>query len=143
MCPAILALTLLAAGCYSPTHSQEYFVGAANEDPLLEPIYTTPIYSVFFDRALMRCVIHSAHTWGQRGGGGGGTGIGVTAFRCDPGRIRTRARAAGHKVYRGALPSRQRRRRAPSRQAPSQDHTDSGGERRPSIPARPPTKGGN
>ena len=86
-----LALTLvLATACYSPRSSQQFFVRAAAEDPNLELIYQTALYSVFFDRALQRCVVHSAHTWGEQGGGGGGTGIGIEAFRCDPRRISAR-----------------------------------------------------
>ena len=90
-------LILLAAGvalltaCHSPLDSQHYFSKAATEDPLLEPIHTTPLYTVFYDHGLKRCVLHSAHTWGESGGGGGGTGVGVTVFSCDPSRIKNRA----------------------------------------------------
>jgi hypothetical protein len=88
-----------ATGCYSPINSQEYFVAAAKGDRVLEPLYSTPLYTVYFDFALKRCVVHSAHTWGQQGGGGGGTGIGIQAFRCDPRLIRQRAQRLGHRVY--------------------------------------------
>ncbi len=83
------ALLILAA-CHSPMDSQHYFSKAAAEDPLLEPIHSTPLYTVFYDHGLKRCVLHSAHTWGESGGGGGGTGVGVTVFSCDPARIKNR-----------------------------------------------------
>ena len=83
------ALLILTA-CHSPMDSQDYFSKAATEDPLLEPIHSTPLYTVFYDHGLRRCVLHSAHTWGESGGGGGGTGVGVTVFSCDPVRIRNR-----------------------------------------------------
>jgi len=93
----VLAWSL--TGCYTPAASQRYFVEASLKDAALEPIYSTAIYTVYFDYALARCVIHSAHTWGQHGGGGGGTGIGVAAFRCDPNRVRQRAEGLGLKTY--------------------------------------------
>ena len=90
----VAALGVVAAiavgGCYSVRDSQRYFREAAAEDPSLELLYETTIYTVYFDHALRRCILHSAHTWGEKGGGGGGTGVGVTAFRCDPSRIRGR-----------------------------------------------------
>ncbi len=95
LCVAALAVM----GCYSPSHSQEYFVQASKKDPALEPLYSTALYTVYYDHALVRCIVHSSHTWGQSGGGGGGTGIGIHAFRCDPNRIRQRAQAVGIEVY--------------------------------------------
>jgi hypothetical protein len=90
---AVAALAaVFAAGCYSPVDSQKYFSQAASKDHALELIHRTALYSVFYDHALRRCVMHSAHTWGQHGGGGGGTGVGVTAFRCDPARIKERVK---------------------------------------------------
>ncbi|MCP4603601.1 MAG: hypothetical protein GY847_24300 [Proteobacteria bacterium] len=93
-------LALVSNACYSPVNSQEYFVKATDEDRVLEPIYSTSLYTVYFDHALMRCVIHAAHTWGQHGGGGGGTGIGITAFPCNPQKIRQRAQSLGLRIYR-------------------------------------------
>jgi hypothetical protein len=93
--PALLVAVLLgvawgASGCYSPGDSQRYFRQAAAKDPALEPLHETALYTVYFDHALRRCVLHSAHTWGEHGGGGGGTGVGISAFRCDPIRIKAR-----------------------------------------------------
>lgn len=95
-----VALSMFMLGCYSPIESQDYFRQATLDDPALEPMYSTTLYTVYFDHALRRCIIHSSYSWGERGGGGGGTGIGIEAFRCDPNRIRARAREAGLKVYR-------------------------------------------
>ncbi|MBN2341390.1 MAG: hypothetical protein JXX29_08335 [Deltaproteobacteria bacterium] len=64
--------------------SQKYFVKAVEDDPILEPIHQTALYTVFFDHALRRCVLHSSYTWGESGGGTGGTGLGVTIFNCNP-----------------------------------------------------------
>jgi hypothetical protein len=55
---------------------------------MLEPIHTTPLYTVYYDHGLKRCVLHSSYTWGESGGGTGGTGIGVTIFNCDPARLK-------------------------------------------------------
>ena len=84
------ALLILTA-CHSPKDSQYYFSKAAAEDPLLEPLHSTPLYTVFYDHGLKRCVLHSAHTWGESGGGGGGTGVGVAVFSCDPIRVKNRS----------------------------------------------------
>ncbi len=122
----LCALTLLAIqGCYSPVDSQQYFVKATNEDRALEPIYSTSLYTVYFDYALSRCVIHSAHTWGQAGGGGGGTGIGISAFRCEPSQLRDRAKRLGLEVYPPKMRVRRteprtRQRPAPPQSAPTQ-----------------------
>ncbi len=91
----IVVSVAMVSGCYTPASSQKYFVKASKNDPALEPIYSTSLYTVYFDYALSRCVIHSTHTWGQSGGGGGGTGIGIAAFRCDPSRVRNRAEGLG------------------------------------------------
>ena len=85
--------------CYSPKTSQDFFVQATVAEKALQPLYGTALYTVYFDFALQRCVIHAAHTWGEKGGGAGGTGIGVSAFRCDPARIQKRARQYGLKLY--------------------------------------------
>ncbi len=96
---AATLLTLFTWGCYSPVESQDYFRQATADDPVLEPLYSTSLYTVYFDHALRRCVVHSSYSWGEKGGGGGGTGIGIEAFRCDPNRIRARAQETGIKVY--------------------------------------------
>ena len=121
VCLAALALE----ACYSPAHSQKYFIKASLDDPALEPLYTTSLYSVYFDHALLRCVLHSTHTWGQNGGGGGGTGIGAYAFRCDPNRIRQRAESVGLETYEPKIrrPSRPERRERRSQISPHQEGT--------------------
>jgi len=86
---AVIAL-LIAGGCHSPKDSQQYFLQAALKDPALEPVHQTALYTIYYDYALRRCVLHAAHTWGEDGGGSGGTGIGVHVFRCDPARIKAR-----------------------------------------------------
>jgi hypothetical protein len=89
-----LSLALVAAasitGCYTVQDSQRYFREAAEREPALELLHQTALYNVYYDHALRRCVLHSSHTWGERGGGGGGTGLGVAVFACDPARIRAR-----------------------------------------------------
>jgi hypothetical protein len=89
-----LGIALLAAaglaGCYTVQDSQRFFREAAERDPALELLHQTALYNVYYDHAIRRCVLHSSHTWGERGGGGGGTGLGVTAFACDPARIKAR-----------------------------------------------------
>ena len=89
------AACIATEACYSPMNSQQYFVNATADERILEPIYSTALYTVYYDYVLSRCVVHSAHTWGQNGGGGGGTGIGISTFRCDPERIRGRANYLG------------------------------------------------
>ncbi len=92
--PARLGIALLAAvalaGCYTVRDSQRYFREAAEQEPALELLHQTALYNVYFDHAIRRCVLHSSHTWGERGGGGGGTGVGVAVFACDPARIKAR-----------------------------------------------------
>ena len=95
----IIAAPVCAFSCYSPRASQDYFVRATASDTSLQPLYSTSLYTVYFDFALQRCVMHAAHTWGENGGSGGGTGLGITAFRCDPTRIQQRAIQHGLKVY--------------------------------------------
>ncbi len=141
LCSLYVLMLLALQGCYSPVDSQQYFAKATNEDRALEPIYSTSLYTVYFDYALSRCVIHSAHTWGQSGGGGGGTGIGISAFRCEPSQLRDRAKRLGLEVYppkmrvRRAEP-RNRQRPAPPRPAPQQPAAAP-------APASPPAPGGN
>jgi hypothetical protein len=84
----LITVLFATCGCNSPVTSQKYFANAALNDPLLEPIHQTPLYTVYYDSALMRCVLHSSYTWGEGGGGSGGTGIGVTIFNCDPRRLK-------------------------------------------------------
>jgi hypothetical protein len=110
---ATLVAMLGAPACYSPVDSQSYFVEATAADRALEPVYSTSLYTVFFDYALMRCIIHSSHTWGQQGGGGGGTGIGIVAFRCDPAKIRAQATRLGLEVYPPRMRIKQRPAAAP------------------------------
>jgi hypothetical protein len=88
---AAAAIAACCIACHSPRQSQMYFADAAAQDPMLELLHETALYSVYFDHALRRCVLHSAHTWGENGGGGGGTGIGVALFPCDPTRLKARA----------------------------------------------------
>lgn len=93
-----ILLATVTAGCYSPVDSQKYFAQAGARDPALELLHRTTLYTVFYDHALRRCVLHSAHTWGEHGGGGGGTGVGVYAFRCDPIRIKERVKMLNLKI---------------------------------------------
>lgn len=86
----IFLAVVMLSGCHSPKDSQIYFSRAAAEDPTLVQLHRTPLYTVFYDHVLSRCVLHSGHTWGETGGGGGGTGVGVAVFSCDPSRIRER-----------------------------------------------------
>jgi hypothetical protein len=120
---AMTGLAFGVGGCYSPAQSQKYFVEASMDDTALEPIYSTSLYTVYFDYALARCVIHSTFTWGQNGGGGGGTGIGIEAFRCDPNRVRQRAESIGLKTYEPKMAPREtyprRRTTSPSVGSPS------------------------
>lgn len=95
---AVVIAAVAAAGCYSPIDSQKYFAQAGAKDPALELLHRTALYTVFYDHALRRCVLHSAHTWGEHGGGGGGTGVGVYAFRCDPIRIKERVKMLNLKI---------------------------------------------
>ena len=134
----VLIAVWMLQSCYSPSHSQEYFIEASLEDPALEPLYTTSLYTVYYDHALVRCVLHSTHTWGQNGGGGGGTGIGVQAFRCDPDRIRQRAESVGLETYepkiRRSRPERRERRSAISPEQERTIRTSPGQEMAPAAP---------
>lgn len=82
--PFIVVALVATSACNSPMQSQKFFIKAVNDDPVLEPIHQTALYTVFFDHALRRCVLHSSYTWGESGGGTGGTGLGVTVFNCNP-----------------------------------------------------------
>ena len=95
------AIAACLAACHSPQQSQKYFATEAAQDPMLELLHETALYSVYFDHALRRCVLHSTYTWGENGGGGGGTGIGVSVFPCDPARLRERAEDVEASVSRG------------------------------------------
>lgn len=91
-----------------------YFSQAAAEEPLLVQLHRTPLYTVFYDHVLSRCVLHSGHTWGETGGGGGGTGVGVAVFACDPSRIAKRLDELEEMIESGrkpALPSKRKQRR--------------------------------
>ena len=141
------AAACLSQACYSPVNSQEYFVEATADDRSLEPVYSTSLYTVYFDYVLSRCVIHSAHTWGQNGGGGGGTGIGITAFRCDPSLLRERARQLGLKVHRPRRKMRRvqsrKPRPVPSREPSARPAPTETAPTQPSSPAPlPQTSGG-
>lgn len=96
-----LALGICATtiGCATPSQTQRYFIEKSVDTPGLEPIYSTALYTVYFDHSLRRCVLHAAYSWGESGGGSGGTGLGVESFRCDPAIIRERAGELGHEVY--------------------------------------------
>ena len=85
------AIAVCLAACHSPQQSQKYFATEAAQDPMLELLHETALYSVYFDHALRRCVLHSTYTWGENGGGGGGTGIGVALFPCDPVRLKAKS----------------------------------------------------
>ncbi len=143
----VAAAACLAQACYSPVDSQEYFVEATTDDRSLEPVYSTSLYTVYFDYVLTRCVIHSGHTWGQNGGGGGGTGIGITAFRCDPSQIRERARQLGLKVHRPRRKMRRvqsrKTRQAPGSEPPTRPTPTEKAPKQPTSPAPlPQTSGG-
>ncbi|MBN2801936.1 MAG: hypothetical protein JXR91_02460 [Deltaproteobacteria bacterium] len=88
-------------GCSSPLQSQNFFIKAAKDDPMLEPIHTTPLYTVYYDYGLQRCVLHSSYTWGESGGGTGGTGIGVTIFNCNPQRLKEHSQSLRRKESMG------------------------------------------
>lgn len=120
-CPFVLlaALALTALGCYSPVNSQEYFQQAAAEDYELEVIYSTSLYTVYYDHALKRCVMHSSYTWGHHGGGGGGTGVGVAAFRCEPDRIRHRLDQIDRGIRPADEPPPKKKQQAPRPAAPA------------------------
>jgi hypothetical protein len=100
-----VATAAVASGCYSPRDSQLYFSKAAADDPLLEQLHRTPLYTVYYDHAIGRCVLHSAHTWGESGGGAGGTGVGVSVFSCEPSRIKARREQLERMIEGGELPA--------------------------------------
>lgn len=99
----ILATCLLiwVSACNSPLHSQRYFSDAVEDNAVLEPIHQTALYTVYFDHALRRCVLHSSYTWGESGGGTGGTGIGVTVFNCNPEALKQHAKNLERQVANG------------------------------------------
>ncbi|MBN2528493.1 MAG: hypothetical protein JXR76_19045 [Deltaproteobacteria bacterium] len=84
-------LTVAVSGCNTPLQSQKYFASAVANDPMMEPIHQTALYTVYFDHALQRCVLHSSYTWGESGGGTGGTGLGVSVFNCNPEALKAHA----------------------------------------------------
>jgi hypothetical protein len=98
---AAAAIFACCAACHSPKHSQRFFAKAAEDDPMLELLHETALYSVYFDHTLRRCVLHSAYAWGENGGGGGGAGIGVALFPCDPARLKARSWELREAIERG------------------------------------------
>jgi hypothetical protein len=114
-----LAAVLLATGCYSVQDSQRFFREAAERDPALELLHRTALYNVYYDHALKRCVLHSSHTWGERGGGGGGTGLGVAVFACDPVRIQARVHSLRFRVEDLRDPGKTPRPRPPAQAPPA------------------------
>ena len=90
-----------ATACSTPLQSQQFFAKAVEKDPMLEPLHTTPLYTVYYDHGLRRCVLHAAYTWGESGGGTGGTGIGVTIFNCDPAKLKAHSNKLRRKANLG------------------------------------------
>jgi hypothetical protein len=120
------AITLCLAACHSPKQSQEYFATAASHDPMLELLHETALYSVYYDHALRRCVLHSTYTWGENGGGGGGTGIGVALFPCDPVRLKAKSEELRGMIQSGrvlAMPTVAPNEAAPAAPAPQGGET--------------------
>ncbi|MBN2716700.1 MAG: hypothetical protein JXX14_12680 [Deltaproteobacteria bacterium] len=87
----VVLLSAFALGCNTPLQSQKYFAQAVKNDPVMEPLHQTALYTVYFDHALQRCVLHSSYTWGESGGGTGGTGLGVSVFNCNPQALKAHA----------------------------------------------------
>jgi hypothetical protein len=118
---ALLTFFLLAtsAACNTPLQSQKFFAQAVKNDPMLEPLHQTALYTVYFDHALRRCVLHSAYTWGESGGGTGGTGLGVSVFACNPRALKAHVnrlkKEIGEGVSRFELPQQK-----PARTTPKQ-----------------------
>ena len=86
-----IAVAIAVLGCNTPLQSQKYFAQAVKDDPIMEPLHQTALYTVYFDHALQRCVMHSSYTWGESGGGTGGTGLGVNVFNCNPQALKAHA----------------------------------------------------
>jgi hypothetical protein len=81
---SVFILLATSVACNTPLQSQKFFAQSVKDDPILEPLHQTALYTVYFDHALRRCVLHSSYTWGESGGGTGGTGLGVNVFNCNP-----------------------------------------------------------
>lgn len=81
---SVFILLATSVACNTPLQSQKFFAQSVKNDPILEPLHQTALYTVYFDHALRRCVLHSSYTWGESGGGTGGTGLGVSVFSCNP-----------------------------------------------------------
>ena len=86
-----IIFSVAVLGCNTPLQSQKYFAQAVKNDPIMEPLHQTALYTVYFDHALQRCVLHSSYTWGESGGGTGGTGLGVSVFNCNPQALKAHA----------------------------------------------------
>jgi len=95
-------LLLLQTACSSPQKSQDFFADSVKDDPMVVLIHKTALYTVYYDHALRRCVLHSAYTWGESGGGTGGTGLGVVIFACDPARLTARVEELKGRIDHGA-----------------------------------------
>jgi hypothetical protein len=132
---AFLAVVLsITSACNAPAKTQQFFIKAVNDDPMIVPIHTTALYTIYFDHGMQRCVMHSAYTWGESGGGTGGTGLGVSVFKCDPARLKAnsekydRQRALGVQQFK--LPTTKR-------PAASSTQTDTPAKSVKSVPKSP------
>lgn len=137
--PGLIILIAIAVwGCNTPLQSQKYFANAVKNDPIMEPIHQTALYTIYFDHALQRCVLHSAYTWGESGGGTGGTGLGVSVFSCNPQALKNHAEQLREQIDNGAryfelpVPKVEKTRPKSSKQGLQQI------EKRPLQPMSPP-----
>jgi hypothetical protein len=85
----ISIIALFFIGC-SPTlyEQQRKIRDAVSTSSVLEPLYSTDIYTIYYDKILKKCVMHSNYTVDQRNGVG--SGIGICEFDCDPEEIKKR-----------------------------------------------------
>jgi hypothetical protein len=86
-------LTLLfccaLTGC-STLASQQQAIRSEVRSPNLRPLYSTDLYSVYYDSAVNRCVLHAyVHTAGSSGTG---DGVGVSSFECNPDQVSARVK---------------------------------------------------
>lgn len=102
---ALLVICLWGAACGTPERSQRYFRTAVETDSVIEPVYSTSLYTVYYDHALRRCIVHASFVFGQEGSGGGGAGLGISMYKCDPDEIRDRARILGATVFPSRRPT--------------------------------------
>ena len=116
-------LSIVLTSCSTPLQSQKYFAQAVKNDPIMEPLHQTALYTVYFDHALQRCVLHSSYTWGESGGGTGGTGLGVSVFSCNPQALKAHADRLREQIKSGTdyfeLPVPKVRQTRPHTQQPS------------------------